>query len=353
MDVVQLTSQIKDVWALRQSYRKSKEAIVKQGKALVRWTCFPHPQEMDAKQREVARTTAATVFDYLCALHEYTIAESKGKAGRRKKPEVPDVDLILLAKAELELAPYVASWHALMTKQIETEKAAAKIVEQLPVWAWVDLAPAAKGFGAAGLSAIVGHCGDLSKYATPAKVWKRMGVALVEGEIQQRKTDSALGMLHGYSPERRSALWNIADGLRKAQVRAVKDDEGERLGSMAIGPVGQLYLDRKVYETAKNEAGDYAEQAAAIAGKIKSGKMRKHGDDADPAKLKVPAENLEGRLTKKHIDNRCMRYASKKFLKMLWQAWKEAAITTSEPKAIKPTISTLVLPDDPTLMAAE
>ena len=76
------------------------------------------------------------------------------------------------------------------------------------------------GFGALGFAQIIGECGDLSLYANPAKVWKRMGVGMVNAagqapERQRRCADVAKALAHGYNPRRRSVLYVIADSLMK------------------------------------------------------------------------------------------------------------------------------------------
>lgn len=94
------------------------------------------------------------------------------------------------------------------------EKHLTKLGKQLPI---AHMADQIKGIGHLALAKIVGECGDLSAYKSVAAVWKRAGLAVVNGERQRRKSDAELALLHGYSPERRSTFWNIADALLKAQ----------------------------------------------------------------------------------------------------------------------------------------
>ena len=81
---------------------------------------------------------------------------------------------------------------------------------------------------------------------------------------------------------------------------------------------GKVYSERKLYEQAKNEKKDYAEQAAKI---IASGKYKK---DTDAKKC---YEN--GMLPPAHIDARCRRYAVKIFLSHMHQVVYETV--TSRP----------------------
>lgn len=100
------------------------------------------------------------------------------------------------------------------------EKHLTKLGKQLPV---AHMADDIKGVGHLALAKIVGECGDLSAYKSVSAVWKRAGLAVIDGGRQRRVTgESALA--HGYSPERRSTFWNIAAALIKAQGKG--DDAG-------------------------------------------------------------------------------------------------------------------------------
>lgn len=140
-----------------------------------------------------------------------------------------------------------------------------KLAKQLPVWPWVE---SVRGFGALGLAQIVGECGNLSDYDGPAKVWKRMGVAVIEGE-RQRRVSGADALTHGYVARRRSILYNIGESLLK----------GNRDGAYRT-----LYLERKPIE--REKLGPEAPQA--------------------------------------HVHNRARRYMEKRLLRDLWRAWRRA-----------------------------
>lgn len=174
------------------------------------------------------------------------------------------------------LAGYVAACQPLLAVQADTERRLAKAVKALPIHSW---AKQVAGLGDVSLSAIIGECAHpVGSYRSPAAVWKRMGLAVIEGERQRRVTGDA-ALLHGYNAERRAIMWNIGACLIKAQVRAVKGDDGSREGSVAIGAYGQLYLDRKAIEVARTE-------------------------------------------TAAHAHNRAQRYIEKRLLKDLWRAWR-------------------------------
>lgn len=173
---------------------------------------------------------------------------------------------------ELALSAYAACL-PLMTARVPLEeqrkayeKSLTKLGAQLPI---AHMADEIKGIGHLALAKIVGECGDLSAYATVSGVWKRAGLAVIDGGRQRRVTGEA-ALLHGYSPERRSVFWNIADSLLKAQG---KDD--------TAGPYRLIYDDRKAYEIARE----------------------------------IPLG---------HAHNRAMRFMTKRLLRDLWVAWRRS-----------------------------
>lgn len=151
-------------------------------------------------------------------------------------------------------------------RQIEkfAAKAMALAAEQLPVWS--TFGKSVRGFGEVSLAVIVGEAGDLANYSTEAKLWKRMGLAVLDGKRQGNPGDGAskeVWIAHGYNPSRRSRVWNIGDALIK----------GNRDGKYRT-----LYLARKEIELARG-------------------------------------------LTKLHAHRRAQRYMEKRLLRDLWKAW--------------------------------
>lgn len=141
------------------------------------------------------------------------------------------------------------------------------LAETLPVWA--AFGEGVRGFGAGSLAVIVGEAGDLANYASVAKLWKRMGLAVIDGNRQGAPGNGAPAetwIEHGYSPVRRSRMWNVGDALIK----------GNRDGDYR-----RAYLARKEYELAR-----------------------------DPECKPIRAHR------------RAQRYMEKRLLKHLWQAWR-------------------------------
>lgn len=196
----------------------------------------------------------------------------KGEAGKLRKSMVNGMTHPQAETAFGALAPMLQARDTLEAQQKTYEKQMVKLAKQLPVYEW---AKEIKGFGDASLAKIVGEAGDLSVYGNPAKLWKRMGLAVIGGG-RQRKVSGADALDHGYSPERRALMWNIGDCMIRAQVRKGRDDGP----STAIGDYGKLYLERKAYEA------DRVESAA-------------------------------------HAHNRAKRYIEKRLLRDLWRAWRD------------------------------
>lgn len=82
---------------------------------------------------------------------------------------------------------------------------------------------------------------------------------------------------------------------------------------------GKIYKIRKEYEQAKNEAGEYAEQAAERAGKV--------GKSTEAYKY-----YSVGKLPPAHIQARAKRYAVKIFLSHLFSVWYELENGEKPPK---------------------
>lgn len=180
-------------------------------------------------------------------------------AGYIKTGEGPFADVI--AANELAREPF---------ERIEREclRQMEKLAKSLPCW--VTFGEPIRGFGAASLAVIVAEAGDLSSYSTDAKLWKRMGLAVLGGIRQGGLSRSAKAedwIAHGYSPMRRSRMWNIGDSLIK----------GNRDGKYRT-----IYLQRKVHERQR-----------------------------DP----------EMRLI--HAHRRAQRYMEKRLLRDLWRAWRK------------------------------
>lgn len=177
--------------------------------------------------------------------------------------------------------PFINARHLLETQRKETEKSMVNAAKTLPAYAWVE---SVKGFGALGFAMIVGESGDLSNYTTVSKLWKRLGLAVIEGE-RQRRVSGVDALKHGYSPSRRSVVWTIGDAMFRSG-----------------GEYADLCRERKEFEREKAKA---------------------EGLTVCPA-AKIPANNKEQYRSDGHIHNRAKRYMEKRLIRDLWRAWRDA-----------------------------
>lgn len=124
-----------------------------------------------------------------------------------------------------------------------------KLAKQLPVWPWVE---SIDGVGALGLATIIAETGDLSKYANPAKVWKRLGFAPYQGfagstykrdSWRPRALTSDEWKQNPFSGERYALLYVTATWLVNRQVEGA-DKSGTKYGRPK-GPYGEFYVKRR------------------------------------------------------------------------------------------------------------
>lgn len=116
-----------------------------------------------------------------------------------------------LLSASLLIEPMLQMQETIAAPLVKYTRDLESLSRQLPVYPWVQTV---RGFGTAGLGQITAECGNLSNYAGPARVWKRMGLAVIDGG-RQRKVAGDAALEHGYSPIRRSIMWVIGDSLLK------------------------------------------------------------------------------------------------------------------------------------------
>lgn len=208
------------------------------------------------------------------------------------KVKAAEADLSLTVR----LTPIILAMAPLDAAKADAEKQLARLAQKTQIHAW---AKGVLGFGEVSLAAVIGECargpGD---YRSVSALWKRMGLAVIDGE-RQRKVTGAAALDHGYNAERRSLMWNIAGTIIKAQLRSEKDDDGKKVegSSFARGELGEVYLARKAYQVARN------------------------------------AERGEKPWSPLHIHNDAARYMAKRLLRQLWQVWRRTYGVAPRPEA--------------------
>ncbi len=114
---------------------------------------------------------------------------------------------------------------AFAKQQKSVEKIMLRLAAKLPVFKWVQESEQ-RGFGELSLAVLVGECGDLSLYASPAKVWRRMGLApwTFDGVThmgstwrygKEGKLPAEEWSNFGYVPRRRSIAYLFGEGMVK------------------------------------------------------------------------------------------------------------------------------------------
>ncbi len=213
------------------------------------------------------------------------------------------VDVAAIAATDSMIAPMKTAEKAL-------EKAIGKRALDLPVaeW-WVGQ----RGLGILGLGLLVAEAGDLKRYATKMRLWKRLGLAVIEGE-RQRKMKGATALAHGYSPARRAVTWNIGESLFRAQWSAPKDENGKNANMtkkeiiIPAGPTGkwgEIYAYRRsVTEPRIAETESLETYLRTPGGQL----------------FLNPAKWTPSRV---HADAK--RYMTKALVKATWQKWRGEA----------------------------
>ena len=230
---------LRELHRKRQDFHRSEKSLTLQVKAICRRLCAGDKDEADKL---------------------YT-AMSKGAEDAQA----------MMAKEWTE--PFIQARSILEGNRKQVEKDMAKVAKTLPVAEWVD---GVKGFGIGSLAAVIGEAGDLSNYPTHSHLWKRLGLAVIDGG-RQRLVPGADALVHGYSPSRRSVVWNIGQCVFKSQSQRVDKETGEV--KIEAGEYRKLYDARKEYEMGRVE-------------------------------------------TKGHAHNRATRYIEKKLMRDLWKAWR-------------------------------
>lgn len=169
-------------------------------------------------------------------------------------------------------------------------KLMAQIAVNLPHYEWFT---SFEGLNSKSYASIIAETGDLRNYPAPAKVWKRMGLAVDNGEAEK---NTKKGQNTGYSKHRRAVMFRVSNAVvyKKGYYR-------------------QVYDERKQEEIRRNENGENAEYVRQhrenLLNAFKSAEnQRKIKNNMLPASI---------------IDLRAQRYMSKKLLKHIWEHWNE------------------------------
>ena len=193
--------------------------------------------DMDRRLKGEARWAATRRFKAAGGVIETGLAEpvldDEGNI-LKKKIKFPPVLPEDTAWVESARTSFIAVRDFTEKLRREAEKKMVDAASSLPGF---RLTAEIRGFGTKSFAAIVGEAGDIGSYANPAKLWKRMGLAVINGKSQRKTKNAEEAKLMGYAPRRRSEMFVIGDSFVKTN-----------------GPFGELYRKRKEYEIATQTA---------------------------------------------------------------------------------------------------
>jgi len=227
-DQTELCNVIMEHCRVRNAFLKSKNAIINRTASSIATVIGYHSgmEEVDRKKQ-------------YNAARDFVVKRIAGKEAQMDG-ELSDRQRLAI---EALVGGVMGSAQAFTEQENVYKKELTKLGRQLEIWErW---AKDVRGISEFGLSVVVGEIGNLDNYPNPAKVWKRMGCAPYEknGETKAPSTWRSKGGLKsedweilGYSPRRRSVIYNLAASIIKANPKdsgsefRARYDEAKELG---------------------------------------------------------------------------------------------------------------------------
>jgi hypothetical protein len=201
--------------------------------------------------------------------------------------------------------PYLLSLRILEKQQAAYEKNLVRAAKTLPIFSWVR---GVKGFGDLGFACIVGECtGDrndngefysLGDFKSVSAVWKRMGLAVIDGHRQGSPGKGASAddwIAEGYCKSRRSTMWNVGNSLI--------------LGMGKFRPLFGEDIDA-------NPEYTYFQKVFANRARYEAERLP-HKDGAPVKESKTGKDSYTA-----HAANRAKRYTEKRLLRCLFAEWR-------------------------------
>lgn len=138
-----------------------------------------------------------------------------------KMPDATDEDLAVVRRV---YPSFYAALDTISAQKSVEEKALVKLVRSLPIMAW---AQEVRGLAPVSVGTLIGEAGGSPMiFNTPSKLWKRYGLAVIDGKSQRKATDPEMAARQGFNPSRRAALYVIGENMiraRNAQARIIYD----------------------------------------------------------------------------------------------------------------------------------
>jgi hypothetical protein len=218
------------------------------------------------------------------------VGGDKIKADVLYRALMANTDHDMLSAAQFSTLPLMSARKGIESERMALEKQLRELGKQLPGVAFCETTV---GLTTMTMASLIGECPGVNSrgfldFDTPSRVWKRMGLAVING-IRQKKVSGADALLHAYSPSRRAVMWTIGASIVKSH-----------------GPY------RLVYDAMKEK-----EQARVIA----------KGLTILPA-ADIPKDQKDSGLyiSEGQIHKRAQRLMEKKLLVDLWVEFRKAAV---------------------------
>jgi len=196
--------------------------------------------------------------------------------------------------------PGVQLMKPFLLAQKATEKEILRRVRMLPIW--IEWASAIHGLGVLGIGLLLAETGDLLNYPTKGHLWKRMGLAVLngvrQGGLPYGEASNQEWIEHGYSKLRRNVVWTLSESILKHPA----------------SPYNVMFQRRREQETAAAVARGLTVVAAAD--------------------WQRGAANV---ISKMHINNRARRYMEKRLLYDMWRHWRRLERRKAFPHVLDPT----------------
>jgi hypothetical protein len=224
-----------------------------------------------------------------------------GVQGKADKPGLAKAKALLeqieagtdTSEASIAVLPILMARQQIEPHRLSVEKVLENLAKDLPV---ADVVEETKGLGYLGLAGIVGEAGAVGEYRTVQGLWKRFGLAVIDGKKQGKRTDAIEALEHGYSPPRRSVMWNVGCGLIGGMGNGVRPVIGESMEDRPdLSQWQKLFVQRLRFEAERDPSH-------------RKDDVERKGDTYESYS--------------KHAANRARRYVEKQFLRHLWCLWK-------------------------------
>ncbi len=222
--------------------------------------------------------------------------------------------------------PLDALAYALEKEEERLERELAKLAKQHPLASWVAVT---RGVGLPGFARLMGLTGRLDRFSNPAKLWKFVGLGLVNGRTQHR---------------RKGELWTHTN-CDHAHLKGVKKN-GEPIckpdctidhhpdcrpgvEGTAYSPDARVMVFQMIDSTIRLR-GTY--RPVYDEAKARYEARERLGPSACPTGLHHrSASGRTVRCPKAHIDMLARRYAAKRLLRDMWREWHQTGAVTQGP----------------------